>query len=91
VISNFDSLLLELDRGGFKLLQKDVNGIAGEKLSSVIRLIEAIACQKPQGIFTPKEVKEAGPFTDKEVFSGLQFLSAVGKVKRLRRGLVEGL
>ena len=84
----FESFLLELDRG-FRLLQKDVQGLAGDKLNAVIRHIEVFASQKPQGVFTPKELKEAGQFTDKEVFSGIQFLSAVGKIKKLRRGVYQ--
>ena len=83
----YDSYLLELDVGGFKLLQRDMQGLAGDRLSAVIRHIEVFASQKPEGVFTPKEVKEAGPFTEREVFQGIQFLLAVQKLKKIKRGL----
>jgi len=85
----YDSYLLELDVGGFKLLQRDMQGLAGDRLSAVIRHIEVFASQKPEGVFTPKEVKEAGPFTEREVFQGIQFLLAVQKVKKIKRGLYQ--
>jgi archaellum biogenesis ATPase FlaH len=85
----FDSYLVELDVGGFKLLQKDMQGLAGDRLSAVIRHIEAFASQKPEGVFTPKELKEAGPFTEREIFQGIQFLLAVQKVRKIKRGLYQ--
>jgi hypothetical protein len=85
--SVYDSYLLELDVGGFKLLQRDMQGLAGDRLSAVIRHIEVFASQKPEGVFTPKEVKDAGPFTEREVFQGIQFLLAVQKVRKIKRGL----
>jgi hypothetical protein len=85
----FDSYLVELDVGGFKLLQKDMQGLAGDRLSAVIRHIEAFASQKLEGVFTPKELKEAGPFTEREIFQGIQFLLAVQKVRKIKRGLYQ--
>jgi hypothetical protein len=85
----FDSYLLELDVGGFKLLQKDMQGLAGDRLSAVIRHIESVATSMPNGIFMVKNVSESSPFTHREIYQGLQFLQGIGKVRRLKRGLYQ--
>jgi predicted ATP-dependent serine protease len=85
----YDNYLLEFDVGGFKLLQRDMQGLAGDRLNAVIRHIESVATSMPNGIFMVKNISESSPFTHREIYQGLQFLQGIGKVRRLKRGLYQ--
>jgi hypothetical protein len=84
----FESYILELVKGGFRLLQKGAE-LSGDRLNAVCRYIENVATSMPNGIFTVKNVSESSPFTHREIYQGLQFLQGIGKVRRLKRGLYQ--
>jgi hypothetical protein len=88
-VSNvFESYILELVKGGFRLLQKGAE-LSGDRLNAVCRYIENVATSMPNGIFTVKNVSDSSPFTHREIYQGLQFLQGIGKVRRLKRGLYQ--
>lgn len=87
-VSTFnETLLLELQHGGFQLLQKGVE--TPSRLNEVVRFIETTANNMPNGVFSVKSLKESSHFSRRELYSGLQFLMGVGKVKRVARGLYQ--
>jgi archaellum biogenesis ATPase FlaH len=86
--SVFESYILELVKGGFRLLQKGAE-LSGDRLSAVCRYIESVATSMPNGVFAAKIISGSSPFSNKEIYQGLQFLQGIGKVRRLKRGLYQ--
>jgi KaiC/GvpD/RAD55 family RecA-like ATPase len=88
-VSNvFESYILELVKGGFRLLQKGAE-LSGDRLSAVCRYIESVATSMPNGVFAVKNISQSSPFSSKEIYQALQFLQGIGKIKRLKRGLYQ--
>ena len=88
-VSNiFENFIIELVKGGFRLLQKGAE-LSGDRLSAVCRYIENVATSMPNGVFAVKNISESSPFSSREIYLGLQFLQGIGKVKRLKRGLYQ--
>ena len=86
--NNYQTFLLELDRGGFKYLQ-NLEENFDQNISQICRMIEEIARSSPNGVFSVSEIYEACPHRRSEIYRALHLLQGVGKVRKIKRGVYQ--
>ncbi|MEM2548369.1 MAG: type IV toxin-antitoxin system AbiEi family antitoxin domain-containing protein, partial [Nitrososphaerota archaeon] len=85
ISNNFQSLLLELEEGGFRFLQ-NVEGGVDENMSACIRYVEEFAKTATGNVFSPKEIAESSHYSRNLIYKAISLLQATGKIRKIKRG-----